>query len=245
MEIHHIKTDVKEKHFKHYFFEFFMLFLAISLGFFVENIREHITENRREKEYIATIAEDIKADIHNLDSIIKLRNTRNAMMDSLLDLLNSPNPNEHGSDVYYYSRWLPRTNVFFTEDRTLLQLNAGNWRLIRNNNSVDALLRYNRMVRLVQGYIEHREESIVLQLYPLLQKLFNNRVFETMISGMTLVRPSGNPQLISTDKASLNEFCNQIHFAKNANLYYTLNCNQVIKEAHRALSVLKEEYHIK
>src|SRR6266850_2142191 len=29
---------------KHYFFEFFMLFLAVTLGFFVENLRENIIE---------------------------------------------------------------------------------------------------------------------------------------------------------------------------------------------------------
>jgi len=34
----------------HYFFEFLMLFLAISLGFFVENKRELYTEHHREKQ---------------------------------------------------------------------------------------------------------------------------------------------------------------------------------------------------
>ena len=35
---------------KHYLFEFLMLFLAVTLGFFVENLRERMVENHRENE---------------------------------------------------------------------------------------------------------------------------------------------------------------------------------------------------
>ncbi len=54
MEVHHHTAPKREKHFKHYLFEFLMLFLAISAGFLVENLREHYVENKREKEFISS-----------------------------------------------------------------------------------------------------------------------------------------------------------------------------------------------
>ena len=243
MEFHSLHAPPKEKHFKHYLFEFFMLFLAVSLGFLVENARDRIADHKKEKEYIISIAEDIHRDIDQLDSVIAKRRIKGQMMDSLLYLINNGATGK-GSDIYYYARWLPRTFIFFPDDRTILQLNSGNWRLIRNNKASDALLSYNRTVRVVANFIEHREESIIQQIYPSLHKLFDNRVFVGMVDGLSFNRPTGNPLLLSTDKSALNEFCNEIHFANNANLYYILNSEQLIKEARKALSTLKENYQI-
>ena len=63
MEVHHHPHNAKtEKHFKHYLFEFLMLFLAISAGFLVENLREHYVEHKREKVFINSYVEDLKQD---------------------------------------------------------------------------------------------------------------------------------------------------------------------------------------
>ena len=51
MEVH-AHTHTARKKWTHYFWEFFMLFLAVLLGFFVENQREHYIEHKREVEYI-------------------------------------------------------------------------------------------------------------------------------------------------------------------------------------------------
>src|SRR6516162_8745575 len=49
MEVHH-HPKVEKKNFKEYFLEFLMIFLAVTMGFFAENIREKITDNNKEKE---------------------------------------------------------------------------------------------------------------------------------------------------------------------------------------------------
>ena len=244
MEVPHHRQPEK-KSFKDHLFEFFMLFLAVTLGFFVENIREHLVENNRERDYIHSIAEDLKQDIDQLDSIISRRTVKNEMMDSILYLLNYTNPDEHGNEIYYYARWLPRTYRFIPNDRTVLQLNAGSWRLIRNKKVSDALLNYTGMVRLLGGYIEQREESLVILMYPSLNKLFDNRVFEKMIDGLSFDRPAGNPQLLSTEKAAINEFCNQVQFAQNSNLYFTTIAKKIVSNARETLDILKTEYNLK
>jgi hypothetical protein len=244
MESHQVHSPVKEKHFKHYLFEFFMLFLAVTLGFFVENIREHYVENRREKDYIHSIAEDLKQDILQLDTIIKRRTIKNQMMDSILYMLNYTDIKEHGNDIYYCVRWLPRTYRFYSNDRTVLQLNSGNWRLIRNHRVSDALLAYNGTVRSIAVYVEQREEALVLLMYPSINKLFDNRVFEKMVNGLSFVRPDNNPQLLTTDRNTINEFCNQIHFLKNSNLYFIYNSTTLINNARKTLDLLQNEYNL-
>jgi hypothetical protein len=51
MEVHH-HPHVEKKGFKEYFLEFVMIFLAVTMGFIVENIREHINESEQGKQYI-------------------------------------------------------------------------------------------------------------------------------------------------------------------------------------------------
>ena len=58
MEVHQ-HTHTPRKKWTHYFWEFLMLFLAVTLGFFVENQREHFIEHKREKEYIRSLVKDI------------------------------------------------------------------------------------------------------------------------------------------------------------------------------------------
>ena len=51
MEVHH-RPHVEKKNFKEYFFEFIMIFLAVTMGFFAEQIREGFVQRCEEKEYI-------------------------------------------------------------------------------------------------------------------------------------------------------------------------------------------------
>jgi len=44
---------------KHYLYEFFMLFLAVTLGFFVENQREHYVDRKKEIVYVNGILKDL------------------------------------------------------------------------------------------------------------------------------------------------------------------------------------------
>ena len=51
MEVHAHAHSPRRK-WTHYFWEFFMLFMAVTLGFFVENQREHYIEKvKRKSEY--------------------------------------------------------------------------------------------------------------------------------------------------------------------------------------------------
>ena len=68
MEVHHHAH--KPKNWKEYITEFIMLFAAVTLGFFAENIREHsIISHRIEQNKIAII-KDLENDAATIDSIL-------------------------------------------------------------------------------------------------------------------------------------------------------------------------------
>ena len=65
MEVHaHAHTPGKK--WTHYFWEFFMLFLAVFCGFLAENEREHLVEHKQEKQYMKLMLEDVKTDTAEL-----------------------------------------------------------------------------------------------------------------------------------------------------------------------------------
>src|SRR6476660_3728816 len=63
MEVHkHPLHVTHKKKWGEYLLEFFMLFLAVFLGFIAENIRENSVERHREKEFAQLLLLDLKAD---------------------------------------------------------------------------------------------------------------------------------------------------------------------------------------
>jgi hypothetical protein len=66
MEVHHHpELHHEKKPWKEYLLEGLMIFLAVTMGFFAENLREHISDNNREKEF----AKMLYTELHD-DSIV-------------------------------------------------------------------------------------------------------------------------------------------------------------------------------
>ena len=113
------------------------MFLAVTAGLLSENIRENYADRRKGLEYIHSVAEDLRLDIHTLDSIITIRQKRDLMFDSLLYFLNGTDITNHGNEIYYYARMAPRAYRFYSHDKTIIQLrSSGYWSLIQKKRSV-------------------------------------------------------------------------------------------------------------
>src|SRR6185503_15875297 len=218
MEVHHHPHTAGKK-WHHYFWEFFMLFLAVTLGFFVENQREHFVEHKREVQFVRSFANDLKMDIYELDSLIQKREGRKVQIDSLNFILHSPDPDLYGAQAYYYARYLPRPYVFTPNDATIQQLkNSGNLRLIRKQEVADVILSYDRQFRFFET-IRVREESLVLRIFDLLDQFFDPAVFDQMnLYDIEFTRPAGNPRLLTKDKKLIMEFLSEIHYLKTVNI---------------------------
>ena len=69
MEVHHHTHHPKK--WKEYITEFIMLFTAVTLGFFAENLREHTIVNEKIEKNKIAILKDLKQDAITIDSIFK------------------------------------------------------------------------------------------------------------------------------------------------------------------------------
>jgi len=84
MEVHH-HPDLhhKEKPWKEYILEGLMIFLAVTMGFFAESLREHIANKDKEKHIIASLVRDLKKDTSTLNDLINIyMPTHNHWVDS-------------------------------------------------------------------------------------------------------------------------------------------------------------------
>lgn len=70
MEVHHPHHPNHKKEIKEYFLEFMMLFLAVSLGFLAENIREHYVEKERAHELLESFINDVRTNVNLIDSLV-------------------------------------------------------------------------------------------------------------------------------------------------------------------------------
>ena len=68
MEVHH-HPEVEKKGFKEYILEGLMIFLAVTMGFFAESIRENITNNEHVKQLSLQLVQDLKTDTLVLQEI--------------------------------------------------------------------------------------------------------------------------------------------------------------------------------
>ena len=136
MEVH-AHTHTARKKWTHYFWEFFMLFLAVSAGFLVENQREHYVEHQRAKIYAANLYGELKQDTVNLAKTIESIKTVAGRLDTFC-LLSAEKETRKASNgmLYYYSSYTTWINFFSSSNTTIEELKgSGNLRIMKNDVS--------------------------------------------------------------------------------------------------------------
>ena len=245
MEVHHHSPSPRKK-WTHYFWEFLMLFLAVTLGFFVENQREHYIEHQREKQYIRTLIEDLKSDTAQLAISIAERMQKENMIDSLVFSLNSTGAPKQGSSIYYWGYSVLRPSRFIENDRTIQQLkNAGNMRLIRKIQISDSIMAYDHQIKRLQEIISE-ENDIRIQFRQFAKKLFDGNILFSIIDTETPVihRPPGNPALANDDKATINEFLVTLQMTQHVMRIGRRSQDRLKTMATDLIAFLKKEYHL-
>ena len=221
-----------------------MLFLAVTLGFFVENQREHYVEHQRELQYMRSMVEDLKLDTTELTGHIRMRIERDEMLDSLVYLLTQTNIRENGNSIYYIGRIVSPPISFFPNDRTIQQLkSAGGLRLIRDMDISNSIMAYDRKMR--QSVFELGDEQQVRGEYRLsANKIFSGQVFHEMMKNKGIKRPIGNPALFSEDKALLNEFIMETQYLEKVNQKQAARAQELVDQARKLIADIVKGYHL-
>ena len=86
MEVHH-HPHVEKKSFKEYLLEGLMIFLAVTMGFIAENIRESIYKHEQEHQLMEEMAEDLQRDTASMNYYIASTQQKIYILDTLIDLV--------------------------------------------------------------------------------------------------------------------------------------------------------------
>jgi len=247
MEVHHHSRHGKKK-WTEYIWEFLMLFLAVFCGFLAENIREHKVEKAREKQFMKSLIEDLKADTASIANLNKLRNARHKMYDSLSSVIIEKKYAVNGAAVYYWGRSISRRSFFFSVDGTLQQLkNSGGLRLISNKIITDKIIAYDVLYRSILRQQE-LEETQMNDYRALAAKIFDAAVFKKITNlqdTIVIEIPDGNPQLKDDSPALLNELTNQLIYWATGSTLLRQMLEQLEKKAAVLIELIQKEYNLK
>ena len=204
MEVHH-HPEIEKKGFKEYLLEGLMIFLAVTMGFFAESLREHISDNHREKEFIRSFAEDLKKDTVALHHSMTRLNSDIRNCDSIIRLYAANKfVTQPDSAILRLSEFAGLSVDVFFNDRTSSQLKGtGSMRLIRNKAIADSMLKYwNNQFKLAQSH--DRFESMRLE-----QRKIGWKTFNWYIMNYNTVSKAKLPMKKAIiDEHELNEFIN-------------------------------------
>ena len=248
MEVHkHPHHMMHKKKWNEYILEFFMIFFAVFLGFLAENTREHIIENRREKEYIKSFYEDLASDDNDFQVNINFLRGQMEEADSLQKLMPGISTSQPANRIYMYLRSITRSSagLVYPNDRTIVQLrNAGGMRLIKNKSVSDSMVSYYRTIEIVQflnqdGLVNKsslREKSI---------SLMNAFDFSKIVdSTSTVVNPGENIYLRTADSDIINSCLIEVNRIKALNSTLVKRIQALQEKAKRIRAFINREYNV-
>ena len=239
---------------KHYLFEFLMLFLAVFCGFLAENWRENIVEHHRAKRYAQTMLEDLASDTTGLLDVIR----KDKIVLSCFDSINATiqkgikNNTVPGSFYYYCNIGTFSPNMVWNNATLTQIIQSGSLRYFGNSELVKELsLYYSNSVFLSgmnNGDVNYRDENIKLR-----NQVLNN-YFYSLYSIYTIGHWLEVPDTLlrtriplqSNDAGLLNEFANSFQTRRRVlNLLVTRDYPYSLKTANGLIQLLKKEYHLK
>lgn len=236
MEVHH-HPDLhhKKKHWKEYFLEFLMIFLAVTMGFFAESYREHLGDISKENEYIRSVVEDLKSDTLQANDVIAQLKTTRLGLDTLLEELSSDQIYTNSNNARkLWNRYMGFAD-FVSNDRTIQQMkSSGSLRLIRNRKVSDEIMNYDETLK--QYYSQDGMMNGALADQSLYSRLFDF---------IALKKNQDKPvPLTAQGKTLLNEaYANRLVWKRGlGGCVYQLQ--MVIVEAKKLSALIKEQYRI-
>jgi hypothetical protein len=166
MEVHHHSHTPPStgsghrKKWKHYLWEFLMLFLAVFCGFLAEYQLEHTIENQRAKVYAKKLYDELKKDTAALNFALKQNKLIIGQLDTLC-LYGSEREKRKVTNgmLYYYSAYVTWISFFVSATTTMEQLkNSGNLRIMGNEIAQKISQYGKRLNELANEYSLSRSE---------------------------------------------------------------------------------------
>jgi hypothetical protein len=252
MEVHHHPHHGHEKKiWKNYFWEFFMLFLAVFCGSLAELQVEHYIEHTREKKYVATLLEDLVNDTLDFKNDINYWNNIINNADTVRFEIEKPSAARNHRLLYQSLVSLNYNNTFLYHDRTIQQLkSAGNFRLISNNAVADSIVAYDAWVQSTINHIEMTFSNVLLPEFQAMRnQLFNSKFYDIATSDTLLSAAIQKEPAVFMVRQGKEEVLFQFYNKVNDYKWLTNTRVRILKRqlrrARNLIAMLHKEYHLK
>jgi len=246
MEVHHHSHHPKK--WKEYITEFLMLFLAVSLGFMAENVREHQIEKHREIAYLQNVHEDLKLDLNSIDVVLVQNTIKLALLDTFyIALQNNTATNE---DAYYFIRNLVLRATFESSHVGLDQIkSAGGLRMVKNKDIVSGIQEYERMLEatakmesLREGTLEKARFQMAIVFDPIINYEMMKNQGNLGTGKARFQRPRKADSILEKNPAGFKELLNLVLQGTNTNNYLNNRLKNLKQIGEKLDSAITTEY---
>jgi hypothetical protein len=252
MEVHH-HPHIEKKGFKEYFLEFLMIFLAVTLGFLAESLREHIADTSKEKEYLSSLFDELKYDTTQYHLLLKQINILDPVLDSCyVNVKKAPQYN-----YTLLAKWNTPVNELGPRYKptlpTIEQLkSSGNLRLLQSKEIVKKIMEYESFIFGTYMDLYNDVQNAATQVYRLEDQLcdytdFISKLDSNMrhVSGKLSTESSElyAMPIVIKDPEKLNELANSFVNFKANNYGYTTALNRAVKISTELLKLIDAKYH--
>jgi len=256
MEVHHHGHHGGKKNWKSYFWEFLMLFLAVTLGFFVENQREHYIEHVRAKEFAKTLFKDLQNDTTLIHDQRKNSRLYIAFADSLLTLSQKKLEGNNASRFSFYTRFMYWTGAITWNNATFEQIkNSGSLRYFKNYKLLEKMMNYDAITKRVDMEANNntiRGNLMLKQINGVIDPLYHQELSKYFLVSLDTMSRKTMEQLsfrniesLENKRADIKELLNMVVVQQRN---FQRNIDVTLKRAEELaielISDLKEEYHI-
>jgi len=228
-----------------YFIEFALIFLAVTLGFFAESIREKMGDEEKELEFIHSMIEDARMDSLHIQACLQANQRRVNALDTLSGLLTDHHPEQTpDSEIYRLFKFgLYHPDFITPVERTMTQLKfAGGMRLLRKKPAAEAIVLYDDMAKNLidqQAFYELYQNSAIEQSV----KLFNYKDF--VFKGQDKNKGIPNHvRLLNHEPLNLIEFGNRVKLYKGIVQFYNVRLEEMQRQSSILIKTLKAENEV-
>ena len=234
---------------KHYVFEFLMLFLAVFCGFLAENQREHMVENIKEIQYIQSLYNDLKKDTLFNNGFKTYLTQIYKRLDSIQNMINSRQYLKDPNSFYFLAFGTLNIKYFESHTSAYEQLkSSGNLRLITSKQLSDSIVDYystiQERVKVLESRYVQATDNIHTAMWDVLDTKYYTR--DSLTEGKSLIgRPTvKNATMENVDERKLQKYKN-LCYDKMVMLPSLRNFTlELSAKATNLLLLLKDEYHI-
>ncbi len=255
MEVHHHpQLEHKPKPWKEYLLEGLMIFLAVTMGFFAESLREHISERERAKDFAISLYADLKADTAEMHDYLRYHKVAVANIDTLMQMVSENDPKQLPSGkLYWFGLWGGAFKVFIPHDATLTEMkSSGSLRFFANLGFNSKLEQYDQLCQNLKSF-ENLTTGTYTEVRKYRAQLFNFK-YNNMVNNISAIKDARfkrakidsfmktNPPLLNTDKTLFNQYVEMVRsrFLDRDVIYGT----DILNHADSLIVALKKKYDV-